>query len=131
LAPIPREEKLRKSEYNFSPGVASGFWAAVFQPRYVTKLETQENQMKNLTKHIAVIALAVLSPLVVSSSTAVDLLQRYPTKLTSGLLEPARARAWQFNPNDIVRVSTFRLEVADRLKVETGPADLGIGHCAG
>jgi hypothetical protein len=87
--------------------------------------------MKNLIKYIPTIVLAVgLSPLVVSSATAVDLLKWYPTKLTSGLLEPAQARPWQLNQNDIFCVSSFRLEVAGRLKVETGPADLGVGHCA-
>lgn len=87
--------------------------------------------MKNLTKHLAVIALAAaLSPLVVSSSTAVDLLQRYPTKLTSGQLQPAQARPWQFTQNDIFRISSFKLEVGEHLKVETGPAELGVGHCA-
>jgi hypothetical protein len=49
--------------------------------------------------------------------------------LTTGQLEPAEARAWQFNQHDIFRVSSFRFEVG-RLKVETGPADLGFGHCA-
>ncbi len=59
----------------------------------------------------------------------VDLLQRYPTTLTAGLLDPSQARSWQFTPNDIFRVSRFQLQAGAQLKVETGPADLGIGHC--
>jgi hypothetical protein len=87
--------------------------------------------MKNLMKHITTIALAsVLSPLVIPSSAAVELLQRYPTTLTAGSLQPAQARPWQFTQNDIFHVCSFRFEVAKHLKVETGAADLGIGHCA-
>jgi len=87
--------------------------------------------MKDLMKRIPVIVLAAsFSLLVGSTAAAVDLLQWYPTKLTNGLLEPAQARDWQFNQNDIFRVCSFRLEVAGGLKVETGPAELGVGHCS-
>jgi Bacterial Ig-like domain len=87
--------------------------------------------MKNPTKRIRILVLAAtFSLLVGSTAAAVNLLEKYPTKLTTGLLEPAQARAWQFNQNDIFRVSSFQLEVGGKLKVETGPADLGIGHCA-
>jgi Bacterial Ig-like domain len=86
--------------------------------------------MKDLIKRIPIMALPVgLSLLLGSTAAAVNLLETYPTKLATGLLEPAQARAWQFNQNDIFRVSSFQLEVAGKLKVETGPADLGIGHC--
>jgi hypothetical protein len=60
----------------------------------------------------------------------VDLLQRYPTTLTSGDTKPDQARSWDFTDGDIFRVTQFRLEVGKELRVETGSADLGIGHCA-
>lgn len=60
----------------------------------------------------------------------VDLLQRYPTKLTAGDARPDQARSWEFTDGDIFRLTQFRLEVGKELRVEVGPADLGIGHCA-
>jgi hypothetical protein len=60
----------------------------------------------------------------------VDLLQRYPTKLTAGDTVPERARPWEFTSADVFRVSQFHLEVGKGFRVEVGPADLGIGHCA-
>jgi hypothetical protein len=60
----------------------------------------------------------------------VDLLQRYPTKLTAGETRPDQARSWEFTDGDIFRLTQFRLEVGKELRVEVGPADLGIGHCA-
>jgi hypothetical protein len=60
----------------------------------------------------------------------VDLLQRYPTKLTAGDAGPDQARVWDFTKNDIFRVTQFRLEVGKDLRVDTGPADLGVGHCS-
>jgi hypothetical protein len=59
-----------------------------------------------------------------------DLLQEYPTALTAGDASPERARAWEFDSQDILRVSQFRLAVGRELRLECGPADLGIGHCA-
>jgi hypothetical protein len=64
------------------------------------------------------------------ASAAVNLLERYPTTLTGGVLDPNQARPWQFTPNDLFRLSRFQLETGEQLKVETGLADLGIGHCA-
>ncbi len=61
---------------------------------------------------------------------AVDLLQRYPTKLAAGDTNPNQARSWEFTDGDIFRVTQFRLAAGKELRVETGPADLGIGHCA-
>jgi hypothetical protein len=61
---------------------------------------------------------------------APDLLQRYPTKLTAGDARPDQARPWEFTDGDIFRVTQFRLEVGKEFRVEVGPADLGIGHCA-
>ena len=60
---------------------------------------------------------------------AVDLLQHYPTKLTAGDAHPDRARAWEFGGSDVFRLSRFSFVVADKLKIELGPAELGIGHC--
>ena len=61
---------------------------------------------------------------------AVDLLQRYPTKLTAGDVAGERARPWEFTAADVFRVAQFRLEVCKALRLTVGPADLGIGHCA-
>jgi hypothetical protein len=72
--------------------------------------------------------------LVFASSAAqgdgLDLLQRYPTKLTAGDSQPDHARSWEFKTGDIFRLAKFRLEVGKDLHLEVGPADLGIGHCA-
>jgi hypothetical protein len=61
---------------------------------------------------------------------AVDLSQRYPTKLTAGDANPDQARSWEFTGGDIFRLTQFRLDIGGELRVETGPADLGLGHCA-
>jgi hypothetical protein len=60
----------------------------------------------------------------------VDLSQRYPTKLTAGDTNPNQARSWDCTEGDIFRVTQFRLDVGKDWRVEVGPADLGIGHCA-
>ncbi|MGO8696930.1 MAG: M56 family metallopeptidase [Limisphaerales bacterium] len=60
----------------------------------------------------------------------VNLLERYPTSLKTGDATPGRARPWQFAPEDIFAVSGFTLEVGKPFRVETGAAELGIGHCA-
>jgi hypothetical protein len=82
---------------------------------------------KSLLKlSIATIVLFLLA----MSGRAVDLLERYPTQLTKGDADADHARPWEFNPGDIFQVSHFTLKVGDGFKVETGAADLGIGHCA-
>jgi Tricorn protease C1 domain len=65
-----------------------------------------------------------------TSRGEVDLLVRYPTTLTAGDTMPDRARPWQFTGADLFRVSRFHLEVGQQLRIDMGPADLGIGHCA-
>jgi hypothetical protein len=60
---------------------------------------------------------------------AVDLLERYPTRLTAGDPEPNHARPWKFTPDDIYRVTHFEVTVGETFKVETGATDLGVGHC--
>lgn len=75
------------------------------------------------------VAATALTLLVIPAS-AVDLLARYPTQLTKGDAEPDHARPWDFTQDDIFRVSTFELQVADKLKVKVDSADLGIGHCS-
>jgi Peptidase family S41/Tricorn protease C1 domain len=57
-----------------------------------------------------------------------DLLTLYPTSLTAGDTAPERARAWDFTDQDIFRLTHFTFEAGKDLHVETGPADLGIGH---
>ena len=73
---------------------------------------------------------ALLTTLLTPPTLAVDLLQQYPTLLTTGDAQPEHARPWEFKPADIYRVAQFSLSVGNDLKLETGPADLGIGHCA-
>jgi hypothetical protein len=58
----------------------------------------------------------------------VDLLGRYPTTLTGGDANPYNARPWEFTESDVFRLSGFSLQVGEALRVETGPADVGIGH---
>jgi hypothetical protein len=60
----------------------------------------------------------------------VDLLQRYPTPLEAGDTAPDRARPWQFAAGDIFQITGFTNEMARNLHVQTGAADLGLGHCA-
>src|ERR1039457_2839616 len=60
---------------------------------------------------------------------AVDLLERYPTKLTDGDPEPNHARLWKFTADDIYRVTHFEVKVGDTFIVETAAADRGVGHC--
>src|SRR6266511_3881458 len=60
----------------------------------------------------------------------IDLLHQYPTKLVEGDSAPERARPWEFTGADIFRLTHFRFEVLNDLRIETGTADLGIGHCA-
>ncbi len=74
--------------------------------------------------------LGLILAALVARGEAVDLLQRYPTTLTAGDTRPERARSWEFTDGDIFRVTRFRLEVGRELRVEAGPADIGIGHCA-
>ena len=71
----------------------------------------------------------VLAPLAAQGG-GLDLLHRYPTKLTAGDPNPDQARPWQFEAGDIFRVTKFRLDVGKEFRLEVGPADLGIGHCA-
>lgn len=61
-----------------------------------------------------------------ASSEGTNLLERYPTSLTAGLMKP---QPWNFNQSDIYRLTRFEFQVGDQLKMQTGPADLGIGHC--
>ncbi len=60
---------------------------------------------------------------------SVNLLERYPTKLTEGDSQPDHARSWDFTGADLFRLSGFTLGVGSEFRVETGPANLGIGHC--
>ena len=60
---------------------------------------------------------------------SVDLLKEYPTTLTVGDVASDRARPWAFTAADVFRLSRFTFAVAEELRIEIGPADLGIGHC--
>src|SRR5216117_1073035 len=49
----------------------------------------------------------------------IDLLHQYPTKLVVGDSAPERARAWEFTGADIFRLSHFRFEVLNDLRIDT------------
>jgi RNA polymerase sigma-70 factor (ECF subfamily) len=86
--------------------------------------------MKAKIKFAISLSIAAMLPAILTQPViAVDLLERYPTQLTAGDAEPDHARPWKFTPDDLYRVSHFVVKVGDTLKVETGAADLGVGHC--
>lgn len=60
----------------------------------------------------------------------IDLLKLYPTSLEEGCMDPTQARAWEFGAEDIFLLSGFTFRVGEELVIESGEADLGIGHCA-
>jgi Peptidase family S41/Tricorn protease C1 domain len=76
--------------------------------------------------HILYLLFAVSS----AYGESLNLLERYPTKLTAGDARPDNARSWEFTGGDIFQLSKFNLEIGKQLRVEIGPADLGIGHSA-
>lgn len=90
-------------------------------------MKTQKDPIRYLAVYTVMTALVAG---LAGSAKGIDLLQRYPTTLTAGLLDPGQARTWQFTPNDVFRVSRFEIQVGTQLKVETGAADLGVGHCS-
>ena len=64
-------------------------------------------------------------------SEAIDLLERYPTSLTEGDMAMDHAREWTFSETDIFHLSRIQWNWGNgHFKLETGPADLGVGHCA-
>src|SRR5262245_21511489 len=82
------------------------------------------------TKIVGFIALFIFcfyASLRARGAQSVDLLKRYPTTLTKG--DTARVRPWEFSKSDVYRVSRFAFAVEDKLRVEIGAADVGIGHC--
>ena len=81
------------------------------------------------TKHIPLIGLLIGLLFAAAQARPVDLLQRYPTTLTTGDTGPDAARPWEFNATDIFRLSQFTLAVGKDLRVQSGPADLGLAHC--
>ena len=88
---------------NFGLGLRNGFWAAVLW-------------------------LGLPSSLTAADTGGLNLLQIYPTTLTQADLDLYHARPWEFTNSDIFRLTGFGFQ-AGALRVETGPADLGIGHC--
>lgn len=60
----------------------------------------------------------------------VDLLRRYPTSLTARDAKREDARPWTITSADIYRITKFHFQVGKKLQVDTGTADLGVGHCA-
>jgi hypothetical protein len=89
-----------------------------------------KHQSKLFTKFSVAATLLAAAVTGVVSGQAVDLLERYPTKLSAGDAEPSRARPWQFTQTDVFRLSGFDFKVGNQLQIELPSADLGIGHCA-
>jgi hypothetical protein len=85
--------------------------------------------MKCLSTVITASTLAAMTLSLAAQAGSVDLLERYPARLIAGDLVPARARPWKFTEADMFQLSHFNLTVGKALKIEIGPADLGIGHC--
>jgi len=89
--------------------------------------------MKNRMRLTGAEVTTALTP-VLAAATArgagLDLLQRYPTTLTTAETAPERARPWQFSESDIFALSRFKLAVGTDLQLDLGPSDLGIGHCS-
>jgi beta-lactamase regulating signal transducer with metallopeptidase domain/outer membrane lipoprotein-sorting protein len=79
---------------------------------------------------VVIAGIALTSAQEEQRAKGVDLLQKYPTKLTAGDAVPGKARPWQFSAADIFKVSRFALEVGKDLRLQAGACDLGVGHCA-
>jgi hypothetical protein len=60
----------------------------------------------------------------------VNLLEKCPTTLTVGDTGPNRARAWELSRSDIFHLTGFSFQVGSGFRMDVGPADLGLGHCA-
>jgi Peptidase family S41/Tricorn protease C1 domain len=103
---------------------------------------THFNEMTRSTNHIheklfhaplrkaGTLGLMMLTLGVWMARADINLLQRYSTQLEAGDTAPERARPWQFAAGDIFQLTGFTIEMAHNLHVQTGAADLGIGHCA-
>ncbi len=74
--------------------------------------------------------LGIFVPNTKTEAAEVNLLEKYPTTLTTGDSDPNRARPWEFSQSDIFHLSGFSFQVGTNLAVDTEEADLGIGHCA-
>src|SRR5262252_4640657 len=61
--------------------------------------------------------------------SAIYLPKSYSTSLTAGDTTPDRARPWEFTRADVFQIVRFRFELDKDFRIETGIADLGIGHC--
>ncbi len=82
---------------------------------------------KNLAT-FAAIWLGLWASCVSVNASGVDLLALYPTTLSAGLTNADQALPWDFAAADIFQLSGFSFQVGQGFKVETGPADVGIGH---
>src|SRR5437870_7516408 len=65
-----------------------------------------------------------------ASAESIDLLKQYPTTVTEAKDPEAKPRQWEFTEKDLFQLSRFTFEVNEQVRVRTGAADLGIGHCA-
>jgi hypothetical protein len=82
-----------------------------------------------MKQRLSIIVAGIIALAAVTTGHAnVDLLERYPTKLTAGDTNPQRARAFAFTSSDIFRLAHFNLEIGQDLKIAMGAADLGLGR---
>lgn len=77
-----------------------------------------------------VLALAAIALAPGQARAALDLMQtHYPTRLKEGDTAAERARPWQFGVGDIFQITGFTNIMARNLRLQTGIADVGFGHC--
>lgn len=71
--------------------------------------------------------LAALFPI---AALAADLAELYPARLTAGDTAPERARKVTFSRSDLFQISKFNFKVGEKLSIEVGKSDLGLGRTA-
>ena len=93
------------------------------------KIEKERFQLGPRSLFFAALLMTVSGCLIDLRAQGVDLLARYPTTLTTGDAEANRARPWEFTTSDVFGLTGFSFQLGANFRVETRPADLGVGHC--
>ena len=120
--------RTRAKRGNSNPCAAELHFPLVFQTRKTKSHASCPIRAMKRFCLVLVLALLVVEP-GLRTAKAVDLLQLYPTTLAVGDTSPEKARSWEFTTNDIFHIAKFSLVVGNDLRVECGPAEVGIGHC--
>ncbi len=69
------------------------------------------------------------SPAADIQQSSLDPWSQYAVDTSAEPGDPLDAYEWEFDPNDIYRLSAFSLPLGTNSNLEIGQADLGIGHC--